>query len=106
MLGAAAKENRLILRTGDHGVGITTIAAFLAVNFQVPDSKHQSPTPNLQSVGYHFCQPDNAPSLSAANFVRSLASQLCKSVPGFAQQLIESPKSLALLSESACRPIR
>ena len=57
-----------------------------------------------QVVAYHFCQADNAPTCQVAEFVHSLAAQLCQAphLAPYHSYLESQPALLSLLSPPQC----
>jgi hypothetical protein len=56
-------------------------------------------------VAYHVCRWNVSETLSPQSFVSNVASQLCRSVGGFAEELRRDPQTLKLLSASLASDI-
>lgn len=87
----STSESRLLLITGDPGVGKSSIVAHLVHH-------------NLsgQVVAYHCCQADTRATLEPWRFVRSIAAMLASRLPNYAK-LLESPAIREILGEERCR---
>lgn len=89
------KGSKCIFVVGPPGVGKSTFMSFLVRRAQTG----ASPVPVLAS---HACMADDLMSLSAATFVRSIASAICEQLSEFALAAAEDPEVKAALSESVC----
>ena len=86
----ASSPDRVLLITGDPGVGKSAIVAALV---------HRNP--GEQVLAYHCCQADTKETLRPGRFVRSLAAMIASQLDGFAGQLNE-PAVEAALDEARC----
>ena len=84
----ASSQERVLLITGDPGVGKSAIVAELV---------HRNP--GGQVMAYHCCQADTAATLQPGPFVRSLASMIASALPGYAAKLAEPAVNDALKEE-------
>ena len=86
----ASSPERVLLITGDPGVGKSAIVAELV---------HRNP--GEQVLAYHCCQADTKETLRPGRFVRSLAAMIASQLEGYAAQL-DDPAVEAALSEARC----
>ena len=87
----ADRAHRVLLITGDPGVGKSAIVAEL-----VHHNRHG------QVVAYHCCQSDTQATLEPWRFVRSVAAMLASRLPDYAGQF-DVPAIRDSLSEESCR---
>lgn len=88
---AASDAQRVLLITGDPGVGKSAIVAQL-VHHNVGGSV----------IAYHCCQSDTRATLEPWRFVRSIAAMLASRLLEYASQL-DLPAIREILSEESCR---
>ncbi len=88
---AASDAQRVLLITGDPGIGKSAIVAQL-VHHNVGGSV----------IAYHCCQSDTRATLEPWRFVRSIAAMLASRLPEYAGQL-DLPAIREILSEENCR---
>lgn len=86
----ASSQERVLLITGDPGVGKSAIVAELV---------HRNP--GGQVIAYHCCQADTQETLQPGRFVRSLAAMIASELPDYADKLSE-PAIEEALSEGKC----
>jgi len=86
----ASSPERVLLITGDPGVGKSAIVATLV---------HRNP--GEQVLAYHCCQADTKETLRPGRSVRSLAAMIASQLGGFAAQL-DDPAVEAALGEARC----
>ena len=79
---------RILLISGDPGTGKTSLAAELV--------KRDS-----SIIAHHFCQASDADTMTAGNFVRSLAAMLAENLPDYKERLQEDDDLLNVLKEKA-----
>lgn len=77
---------RILLISGDPGSGKTSFAAELV--------KRDS-----SIIAHHFCQASDADTMTAGNFVRSLAAMLAENLPDYKERLQENDDLLNVLSK-------
>jgi WD40 repeat protein len=87
---AEPTRQRVLLITGDPGIGKSAIAAQLIQS-----------NPGGQVLAHHCCQSESRETLRTGRFVRSLAAQIASQIDGYATQLDE-PKVEVALGEARC----
>ena len=99
-------NKRVVLISGDPGVGKSTLAAKLVGSsfrgYQGDKSKADDVKTQFSVLGFHVCKTSNAETASASRFVRNLASMLAETVPGYAAELAASPATLKALDKREC----
>jgi WD40 repeat protein len=87
----ASRQERVLLITGDPGVGKSALVAQLVFL-----------NPGGQVLAYHCCQADTPETLRPARFVRSVAAMLAGKLPAYAARLENEPTVQEALSLSRC----
>ena len=95
----AKTKSKAILLTGDPGIGKSTFMAYLVRQA----IEEELTTPAVNVLAYHACMADNQKSLSASEFVRSIASLLCERLPVFAARAGSDPTFKLAMTEKECR---
>jgi DNA polymerase III delta prime subunit len=98
----AAAASRFLLISGDPGVGKSALMAELVGNVKDGRESRLESKLGAQLLGFHICSYDTTKTLSASDFVRSVADMCKKRLPSYAAALRNTPKARKVLEEAAC----
>lgn len=87
---------KVILITGDPGIGKSTFVAHLVRQAVVRDVKEPI---TISILAYHACMADNMKSLSAPMFVRCVARMLCENLPAFLKEFNRDAKAIEAIEK-------